>query len=145
MHVGELLRDQISTEEVRWAEAVEDYITLATLLGAVLHGAPGAWAERAACKGQTEVMFPTKGQSTAPAKRLCASCPVLEECSDWAATVPAGQGGVIAGQSERARRQPPVTALPDAVYCSACGSGYLTERSAAYCATTCGGVDPFAA
>jgi hypothetical protein len=50
-------------------------------------------------------MFPTRGEPTEPAKALCAMCPVREPCADWAGTLPVSQSGIIAGTSERARRQ----------------------------------------
>ena len=73
---------------------------------AVLYEAIGPepeWQVEAACRGQVATMFPERGQSTAPGKALCASCPVLEECRAWAA-----EGvepfGIVAGLSARQRR-----------------------------------------
>lgn len=41
----------------------------------------GGWWHRAACKGEPlETFFPGKGQSSAPAKKICKQCPVATEC-----------------------------------------------------------------
>ena len=104
MHVGELIRDLDLDQAVRHEEAVEDLVAARALLLAVAEHSPGPWAQAGACRGHADVMFPTRGEPTEPAKALCASCPVLEPCTDWAGTVPASQSGIIAGGSERARR-----------------------------------------
>lgn len=42
------------------------------------------WTEDAACKGMdTRIFFPERGQSTAPAGRVCARCPVRDECDEY--------------------------------------------------------------
>jgi hypothetical protein len=61
------------------------------------------WARHAACKGETQVMFPARGESHRPAQDLCFRCWVADECAAWLATVP-HQCGVVAGTSERQRR-----------------------------------------
>lgn len=104
VHVGELLRDVGLADEVRHEEVLEDLVAARALLLAVAEHSPGVWARVGACRGHAEVMFPTRGEPTEPAKALCASCPVLEPCAEWAGTVPASQSGIIAGTSERARR-----------------------------------------
>jgi hypothetical protein len=44
-----------------------------------------AWQAQAACRGVgVEVFFPERGESTAPAKALCATCPVTEPCRQYA-------------------------------------------------------------
>lgn len=42
------------------------------------------WQDRAACVGLTAIMYPGRGQDTAPAKRICAGCPldVRQACAD---------------------------------------------------------------
>lgn len=64
-----------------------------------------AWMARAACRGEPlELFFPERGQSTAPAKAICARCPVREECLEHALD---GHDihGIFGGLSERQRRQ----------------------------------------
>jgi WhiB family redox-sensing transcriptional regulator len=62
------------------------------------------WQTLAACRGMgPELFFPELGESTAPARAVCAACGVLQECLDYALTSP--MGGIWAGTSERGRRQ----------------------------------------
>ena len=43
------------------------------------------WMAEGVCRQHPEVTwFPAKGQPTAPAKALCATCPVLEPCRAYA-------------------------------------------------------------
>lgn len=42
------------------------------------------WQDHGACKGLTDVMFPADGQSVEPAKRVCATCDVVEPCLEFA-------------------------------------------------------------
>ncbi len=71
--------------------------------------ATSAWWERAACLGlDTSLFFPARGESTAAAEALCASCPVREDCL-WHALGPVGgrseRFGIWGGSSERQRRR----------------------------------------
>lgn len=61
------------------------------------------WRDRGACKGQTDVMFPEDGQSAAPAKAICATCPVTAECLAFAMDEREDYG-VWGGLSARDRR-----------------------------------------
>ena len=63
-----------------------------------------AWQARAACKGTTELFYPEVGASLAPAKAVCASCPVREACLDFALSHHE-QFGIWGGSSERERRR----------------------------------------
>lgn len=36
------------------------------------------------CKDDPDLFFPSKGESTSPAKRLCQICPARQACADWA-------------------------------------------------------------
>lgn len=65
---------------------------------------PGEWVDEGLC-GQTdpEIFFPGKEGSTAPAKRVCAACPVLAECRAWA--IPNEVYGIWGGLSEQERRK----------------------------------------
>ena len=50
----------------------------------------GDWADDAACKGHTTAMFPRSGSGNGshddygPAKQLCATCPVTDQCLEHA-------------------------------------------------------------
>lgn len=87
--------------------ALERALPWVEFLGEVLRGAaPRTWADDAACRGQTDTMFPTDA-STLAARQLCRNCPVLDECARWAEG--ADTYGVVAGMSattRRNRRQP---------------------------------------
>lgn len=96
---------QLDDDASERADVLEAALPWARLLGAILDGAPGPWAADAACKGHTAAMFPVKGQPAAPGRTLCDGCPVRLDCLDWATTVPADQGGIIAGTTERERQR----------------------------------------
>lgn len=62
------------------------------------------WQADGSCREHPEVTwFPTRGQSTEPARRICLTCIVRPECAEWAA----GQGvelqGVWGGLSREER------------------------------------------
>lgn len=67
------------------------------------------WRRDAACRGYpTGWWFPERGQSNAEAKAICAVCPVIDECADYAATFPTNVlHGVWAGSTGRSRRRSP--------------------------------------
>lgn len=60
------------------------------------------WMHQAACRGLGDIMFPTRGEPTAPAKAVCADCPVRPECREWA-LANGEKYGVLGGLSERER------------------------------------------
>lgn len=62
--------------------------------------------DEARCRGMDpEFFFPERGQSTAAAKAVCASCPVVVECLQEALDTPSHKdGGIWGGTSERERR-----------------------------------------
>jgi WhiB family redox-sensing transcriptional regulator len=63
-----------------------------------------AWHARAACAGKgPDLFFPERGDSSAPAKALCAACPVQRQCLD-VALADASVRGIWGGVSERGRR-----------------------------------------
>ena len=65
----------------------------------------GEWSEAGLCaQTDPDAFFPEKGSSTREAKRICARCPVLEECREYALDVMPTYG-VWAGLSERDRRR----------------------------------------
>ena len=66
---------------------------------------PEPWMADAACQYvDPELHYPEKGGSTAPAKRICASCPVRVECLAYALDR-RETWGVWGGLSERERHR----------------------------------------
>ena len=64
-----------------------------------------AWMLEAKClDADPEAFFPEKGGSTREAKRICAICPVREECLDYALAHDE-RFGIWGGLSERERRR----------------------------------------
>uniref|UniRef100_A0AAU8GNW6 WhiB family transcription factor n=1 Tax=Mycobacterium phage Pharb TaxID=3136626 RepID=A0AAU8GNW6_9VIRU len=67
---------------------------------------PEAWEADALCaQVDPELFFPAQGQPGAPAKAVCARCPVVDECLDRALSFPTEQWGVWGGLSQRERRE----------------------------------------
>lgn len=63
------------------------------------------WMSQAAClNADREVFFPEKGGPGDDAKRICAHCPVVQECLDWALALPADTVGVWGGTTPKERR-----------------------------------------
>jgi WhiB family redox-sensing transcriptional regulator len=70
------------TRDARRAATPRDDLLL-DLLGVLagVAGPAGCWRERALCaQADPEAFFPEKGESTAPAKRVCAACEVRADC-----------------------------------------------------------------
>ncbi|MEU8756263.1 WhiB family transcriptional regulator [Streptomyces chartreusis] len=66
---------------------------------------PNGWAERAACQGLNDVMFPDKdNRGIAAAKAICRTCPVWEECLRDALETGDNLWGVRGGLTDRERR-----------------------------------------
>lgn len=64
-----------------------------------------AWREKAACKGaDTRIFFPIRGESMAPARAYCTTCPVILDCRRHALATPGERWGLWGGLSERQRR-----------------------------------------
>lgn len=65
------------------------------------------WMRDAACKGSNpDLFFPTTGEDPRPAQRICATCPVKEQCADYGIGEEMGiYGGLTGKQRERLRRQ----------------------------------------
>jgi len=64
-----------------------------------------AWMLEARClDADPEAFFPEKGGSTREAKRICAACPVREECLEYALENDE-RFGIWGGLSERERRR----------------------------------------
>jgi WhiB family transcriptional regulator, redox-sensing transcriptional regulator len=70
---------------------------------------PDLWQDRALCaEVDPALFFPEKGQPSLPAQRICASCPVIDDCREFILqpeNEDAGRFGVWGGLSERERRQ----------------------------------------
>ncbi|WP_053801336.1 WhiB family transcriptional regulator [Streptomyces rimosus] len=68
------------------------------------------WTDEALCRQvDPELWFPETGHTSKAAKEICARCPVLQSCREWAAQTTAGElsvaQGVWGGMTERERRQ----------------------------------------
>jgi WhiB family redox-sensing transcriptional regulator len=55
--------------------------------------APTDWFDDAACRSaDTDVFFPSSDAQATEAKRICATCPVREECLEYALTTRPADG-----------------------------------------------------
>ena len=46
---------------------------------------PGPWVANARCRNAPrEIFFPTRGEDLDPARAICAHCPVIAQCRDYA-------------------------------------------------------------
>ncbi|MES5383886.1 WhiB family transcriptional regulator [Mycolicibacterium conceptionense] len=65
-----------------------------------------SWQADAACAtADPEAWFPEKGANVSPAaKRICRTCPVIDECLEYALKH-RERAGIWGGKSERERRQ----------------------------------------
>lgn len=62
-----------------------------------------SWRRDAACIGQSDLFFIEQGTRAKEAKAICGTCPVIEECRDYALrTVPVH--GIWAGRTYREMR-----------------------------------------
>jgi len=65
-----------------------------------------SWHADAACRNHdTSLWFPAVGEPTAPAKAICAGCPVQGDCQEYAAGLEDVPAGVWAGESFRGRKK----------------------------------------
>jgi WhiB family redox-sensing transcriptional regulator len=68
-------------------------------------GQADEWREQANCTGvDPDLFFPERGQSTGPAKAVCAGCVVREDCLEYA-LANSEKFGVWGGMAERERRK----------------------------------------
>ena len=67
--------------------------------------APGKWVHDAVCKGRPELMEVTEPDDETRAKRLCRSCPVMQQCGTWVMDLPkrTDPDGVVAGMNRTER------------------------------------------
>jgi WhiB family redox-sensing transcriptional regulator len=64
-----------------------------------------SWRDSALCaQSDPELFFPDKGGTAAPAKRVCARCPVRGECLEWALAYDI-RFGIWGGLTEDQRRE----------------------------------------
>ena len=74
-------------------------------LNLILGHRVGGWVDDAACSAEDpELFFPERNSYAREAKAVCAACPVLEACRDYALTSPVGLAGVWGGTTEQERR-----------------------------------------
>ena len=79
-------------------------------LNLILGHRVGSWVDDAACsKEDPEMFFPERNSFAREAKAVCAGCPVLAQCADYAAASPVMLVGVWGGTTEQERRYTPVT------------------------------------
>jgi len=63
------------------------------------------WRARAACRNlDTEIFFPDSEADAGPALSVCATCPVRNECLDWAIAT-RQHDGVWGGTTESERKR----------------------------------------
>jgi WhiB family redox-sensing transcriptional regulator len=70
---------------------------------ALAPGFPGSWSQHAICVGEDpEIFFPSYGDPSAAARRVCANCPVRIDCLEYA--VDADEFGIWGGLDQEQRR-----------------------------------------
>ena len=70
---------------------------------AVTWGFLDSWSQRAICAGEDpEIFFPTYGDPGAPARKVCANCPVRLDCLEYA--IDADEFGIWGGLDQEQRR-----------------------------------------
>lgn len=63
------------------------------------------WQDRAACIGaDSRIFFPVRGAPATAAIKICSTCPVCDDCLEYAMTH-VQRLGVWGGQSEKQRRR----------------------------------------
>lgn len=112
------------------------------------------WHDHAACADDDvplDLFFPGRGESTAPARAVCADCPVRLECRSYAVELADAPVGIWGGTSARERRPlrravassnrrrervsaPPATAER---LCGGCGAPFDATPGQRYCDTRC--------
>lgn len=78
---------------------------IASLLTVVGTGPDRSWMADAACRGMDPNAFhPERGERVDAALRICATCPVVEQCRAYGEATESGQHGIWGGASARTRR-----------------------------------------
>ena len=66
---------------------------------------PPWWHRAAACRGaDSDLFFLDRGKPSTAARAICAECPVLNVCLEWALSEPESLEGIWGGMSRRERR-----------------------------------------
>jgi WhiB family redox-sensing transcriptional regulator len=113
--LAELLAQQgnVELERAALAELLSEHSRLVVaLLAAVREHQAGDWRHEAACRAHPiETFF---GRRRLAAIQVCRSCPVLEDCRDWALGLPehADPAGVLGGMSATERRERRLRSAP---------------------------------
>lgn len=101
------------------------------------------WHPAAACRGtKPELFYPLRGEPTAPAKAVCATCPVIVDCLNYALSNHE-TFGIWGGTSERERRRLRRVAserveVPLHVICVCCGENLRRARlGQRFCSVDC--------
>lgn len=64
---------------------------------------PAFWYDAACLGAGVDLWYPTQGEVSREARAVCASCPVREECLEWA--LENHEHGVWGGTNDRQRRK----------------------------------------
>ena len=98
----------------------------------------GAWRVHARCaEVDPELFFPDKGGSTAIAKSICRTCPVVDECLEYAMDNP-DLMGIWGATSHMERRYPHRVPVQPTVVCPECGRSFQrTSTRHKYCTNQC--------
>ena len=87
------------------------------------------WMEQAACVGtDPEAFFPPKGDSGATARTVCAGCPVMDQCLQYATNN--FFLGIFAGTNERQRTEIRKGAR-NLIACDLCDAKFATKQAVA--------------
>ena len=99
---------------------------------------PPAWYADAICSQvDPELWFPEGGQSPRGAKEICATCPVLDLCRDYALADPT-LDGVWGGTTLRERQAIRSAEGGRRVSCARCGTSFKAVNSQRkYCGPAC--------
>lgn len=141
-----LLRD---VADDRSRDPVGDGVTLLELLAA----RPDWHADAACVDAGLDVFFPGRGESPAPARQMCAGCPVRDECLEYALAVPGDDpvgiwGGTsarerrpmrrqwVSANGPRERRQAPAERR-DELLCIWCGASFGARAGQRFCTKAC--------
>ncbi len=89
------------------------------------------WMADAACNGKpTEWWFPARGQDWRKAKTICETCPVQQDCLDYALSIPfiVGIWGGTTGKQRRELQQQTRIKQPEKPIRHGTPGGYTTHR-----------------
>ncbi len=104
------------------------------------HDTTTGWMQDAACRGfpNPEIFFPEQGKSAKPAKAICETCPVRDECLDHA-IFHRQKDGVWGGLNERERR--PLRKISaeglDRKICHKCAQQFFSAQARSWVCNRC--------